>query len=196
NGLVAAAYLAKAGLKVLVLERRRIVGGASVTEEVFPGVRFSRLAYSAGLLRPEVIRDLDLPRFGYEVHPFDPQFFLPFPNGDSILLWNDADRNHRELARFSKRDADAGHGAHARPHAAPRDQRGEADVRVRPRWDGRHLAGPREGGISLRRDDPHVGGGPSHRHAEWSGGRRGTRRWPFDRGAKRPRERGREVYLR
>src|SRR5436309_1306192 len=107
NGLVAAAYLAKAGLKVLVLERRRIVGGASVTEEVFPGVRFSRLAYSAGLLRPEVIRDLDLPRFGYEVHPFDPQFFLPFPNGDSILLWNDADRNHRELARFSKRDADA-----------------------------------------------------------------------------------------
>src|SRR5207249_8167408 len=53
------------------------------------------------------IRDLDLARFGYEVHPFDPQFFLPFPNGDSILLWNDADRNHRELARFSKHDADA-----------------------------------------------------------------------------------------
>jgi len=107
NGLVAAAYLTKAGLKVLVLERRRIVGGASVTEEVFPGVRFSRLAYSAGLLRPEIIRDLDLARFGYEVHPFDPQFFLPFPNGDSILLWNDADRNHRELARFSKHDAEA-----------------------------------------------------------------------------------------
>jgi len=107
NGLVAAAYLARAGLKVLVLERRRIVGGASVTEEVFPGIRFSRLAYSAGLLRPEIIRDLDLARFGYEVHPFDPQFFLPFPNGDSILLWNDADRNHRELARFSKHDAEA-----------------------------------------------------------------------------------------
>src|SRR5207249_795052 len=53
------------------------------------------------------IRDLDLARFGYEVHPFDPQFFLPFPNGDSILIWNDADRNHRELARFSKHDADA-----------------------------------------------------------------------------------------
>ena len=107
NGLVAAAYLAKAGMKVLVLERRAIVGGASVTEEVFPGVRFSRLAYSAGLLRPEIIRDLDLARFGYEVRPFDPQFFLPFPNGDSILLWNDADRNHEELARFSKKDADA-----------------------------------------------------------------------------------------
>src|SRR5881397_2585363 len=107
NGLVSAAYLAKAGLKVLVLERRRIVGGACITEEVFPGVRFSRLAYSAGLLRPEIIRDLDLARFGYEVHAFDPQFFLPFPNGDSILLWNDNEKNHRELARFSKRDADA-----------------------------------------------------------------------------------------
>ena len=107
NGLVAAAYLAKAGLKVLVLERRPIVGGACVTEEVFPGVRFSRLAYSAGLLRPEIIQDLDLPVFGYEVHPFDPQFFLPFPNGDSILLWNDNERNLKELARFSKRDAAA-----------------------------------------------------------------------------------------
>ena len=107
NGLVSAAYLAKAGLKVLVLERRPIVGGACITEEVFPGVKFSRLAYSAGLLRPEIIRDLDLARFGYEVHAFDPQFFLPFPNGDSILLWNDPDRNSRELARFSKKDAEA-----------------------------------------------------------------------------------------
>ena len=107
NGLVSAAYLAKAGLKVLVLERRPIVGGACITEEVFPGVKFSRLAYSAGLLRPEIIRDLELGRFGYEVYPFDPQFFLPFPNGDSILLWNDPARNHQELARFSKKDAEA-----------------------------------------------------------------------------------------
>ena len=107
NGLVCAAYLAKAGLKVLVLERRGIVGGACITEEVFPGVRFSRLAYSAGLLRPEIIRDLDLARFGYEVHAFDPQFFLPFPDGDSILLWNDPGRNDKELARFSKKDAAA-----------------------------------------------------------------------------------------
>ncbi len=106
NGLVAAAYLAKAGKKVLVLERRRVVGGASVTEEVFPGVKFSRLAYSAGLLRPEIIADLELAKFGYEAHPFDPQFFLPFPNGDSILLWNDNDKNTKELARFSKKDAD------------------------------------------------------------------------------------------
>ncbi len=105
NGLVSAAYLARAGLKVLVLERRRTVGGASVTEEVFPGVRFSRLAYSAGLLRPEIIAELELAKFGYEAHPFDPQFFLPFPNGDSMLLWNDAARNEKELARFSKKDA-------------------------------------------------------------------------------------------
>jgi len=107
NGLVAAAYLARAGLKVLVCERRPVVGGASVTEEIFPGVKFSRLAYSAGLLRPEIVRDLELARFGYEVHPFDPQFFLPFPDGDSILLWNDAERNRKELARFSTKDADA-----------------------------------------------------------------------------------------
>ena len=107
NGLVAAAYLAKAGCRVLILERRAIVGGACVTEEVFPGVKFSRLAYSAGLLRPEIIRDLDLARFGYEVHPFDPQFFLPFPDGDSILRWNDSERNEKELARFSKHDAAA-----------------------------------------------------------------------------------------
>ncbi len=106
NGLVAAAYLAKAGLRTLVLERRGVVGGASVTEEVFPGARFSRLAYSAGLLRPEIIAELDLARFGYEAYPFDPQFFLPFPNGDSILLWNDAEQNRRELARFSKKDAE------------------------------------------------------------------------------------------
>ncbi|HVG36440.1 MAG TPA: NAD(P)/FAD-dependent oxidoreductase, partial [Thermoplasmata archaeon] len=107
NGLVSAAYLARAGFKVLVLERRHIVGGACITEEVFPGVKFSRLAYSAGLLRPEIVRDLDLARFGYEVHAFDPQFFLPFPDGDSMLLWNDAERNHKELARFSKKDAAA-----------------------------------------------------------------------------------------
>lgn len=105
NGLVAACYLARSGLEVLVCERRPVVGGASTTEEVFPGVRFSRLAYSAGLLRPEIIKDLELAKYGYEAHPFDPQYFLPFPNGDSILLWNDNDRNLKEIARFSKKDA-------------------------------------------------------------------------------------------
>src|SRR2546429_637110 len=107
NGLVSPAYLAKAGLRVLVLERRRIVGGACITEEVFPGVKFSRLADSAGPLGPGILREVCLPRFGYEVHAFDPQFFLPFPDGDSMLLWNDAERNHKELARFSKNDAAA-----------------------------------------------------------------------------------------
>ena len=107
NGLASAGYLAKSGLSVVVLERRALVGGASVTEEVFPGVKFSRLAYSAGLLRPEVIEELQLAKFGYEAHPFDPQFFLPFPNGDSILLWNELDRNLKEFARFSKKDAEA-----------------------------------------------------------------------------------------
>src|SRR2546427_7427831 len=85
NGLVAAAYLAKAARRVLVVERRPIVGGACITEEVFPGVKFSRLAYSAGLLRPEIIPDLELPRFGYEAPPFDPRFSLPVPNADSLL---------------------------------------------------------------------------------------------------------------
>ncbi|MGQ0797841.1 MAG: phytoene desaturase family protein [Methanobacteriota archaeon] len=107
NGLAAAGYLAQAGLSTLVLERRPIVGGASVTEEVFPGVRFSRLAYSAGLLRPEIIEDLQLAKFGYEAHPFDPQYFLPFPNGDSMLFWNDAERNIKEFERYSKNDARA-----------------------------------------------------------------------------------------
>src|SRR2546428_3720569 len=105
NGLVAAAYLAKAGQRVLVVERRPIVGGACITEEVFPGVKFSRLAYSAGLLRPEIIRDLELARFGYQAHPFDPQFFFPFPNGNSLLLRNDAGRNGKETARVSRNDA-------------------------------------------------------------------------------------------
>src|SRR2546429_8452412 len=86
NGLVSAAYLAKAGLKVLVLERRPIVGGACITEEVFPGVKFSRLAYSAGLLRPGIIRDLDLSRFGYDGHGFDPPLFLPVPDGGTFFL--------------------------------------------------------------------------------------------------------------
>ena len=88
NGLVAAAYLAKAGLRVLVLERRAIVGGASVTEEVFPGVRFSRLAYSAGILRPEIIRDLELPRQGLHILPLE-STITPLPNGDYLGLWAD-----------------------------------------------------------------------------------------------------------
>src|SRR2546429_1275595 len=71
NGLVNAAYLARAGKKVLVLERRHVLGGAAVTEEVFPGFKFSVCSYVVSLLRPEIIRDLDLPRHGLEILPLD-----------------------------------------------------------------------------------------------------------------------------
>src|SRR6516225_1927768 len=81
NGLVSAAYLARAGKKVLVLERRHVLGGAAVTEEVFPGFHFSVCSYVVSLLRPEIIRDLDLPRHGLAVLPLDGTF-TPMPNGD------------------------------------------------------------------------------------------------------------------
>src|SRR3990170_6288297 len=80
NGLVAAAYLAKARLRVLVLERRAIVGGACVTEEIHPGFRVSTLAYTCGLLRPEIKSDLQLASFGLDEHAYDPSLFLPFPD--------------------------------------------------------------------------------------------------------------------
>src|SRR5678810_1507445 len=81
NCLVNAAYLARAGKKVLVLERRYVLGGAAVTEEVFPGFKFSVASYVVSLLRPEIIRDLDLPRHGLEILPLDGTF-TPMPNGD------------------------------------------------------------------------------------------------------------------
>src|SRR6058998_290232 len=74
NGLTAAAYLARAGMRVLVLERRHLLGGAAVTEEVFPGFRFSVASYVVSLLRPEIIRELDLPRHGMEILPLDGTF--------------------------------------------------------------------------------------------------------------------------
>src|SRR5881296_2606885 len=88
NGLVAAAYLARAGRKVVVLERRHVLGGAAVTEEVFPGFRFSVASYVVSLLRPEIIRDLDLPRHGLEILPLDGTF-TPMPNGDYLWRVND-----------------------------------------------------------------------------------------------------------
>src|SRR6202042_291169 len=84
NGLVNAAYLARAGKKVLVLERRHVLGGAAVTEEIFPGFKFSVCSYVVSLLRPEIIRDLDLPRHGLEILPLDGTF-TPMPSGD--YLW-------------------------------------------------------------------------------------------------------------
>src|SRR5687767_15662279 len=106
NGLVNAAYLAKAGRKVLVLERRHLVGGAAVTEEVFPGFKFSVCSYVVSLLRPEIIRELDLPRHGLEILPLDGTF-TPMPDGDYLWRVNDHAKTRREIARHSKVDAEA-----------------------------------------------------------------------------------------
>jgi phytoene dehydrogenase-like protein len=106
NGLTAAAYLARAGRSVLVLERRHVLGGAAVTEEVFPGFRFSVCSYVVSLLRPEIIRELDLPRHGLEILPLDGTF-TPMPNGDYLWRVNDHAKTRREIARHSKLDAEA-----------------------------------------------------------------------------------------
>ena len=106
NGLTAAAYLARAGRKVLVLERRHVLGGAAVTEEVFPGFRFSVCSYVVSLLRPEIIRDLDLPRHGLEILPLDGTF-TPMANGNYLWRVNDHAKTRREIARHSRLDAEA-----------------------------------------------------------------------------------------
>jgi phytoene dehydrogenase-like protein len=106
NGLVCAAFLARGGKRVLVLERRERVGGAAMSEEVFPGFRFSVFSYVVSLLRPEIIRDLELPRHGLHILPLE-STLTPLPNGDYLAQWNDHDQNRRELARHSLRDAEA-----------------------------------------------------------------------------------------
>jgi phytoene dehydrogenase-like protein len=106
NGLVCAAYLARAGKRVVVLERRERVGGAAMSEEVFPGFRFSVFSYVVSLLRPEIIRELDLPRHGLHILPLE-STLTPLPNGDHLAQWSDHDQNRRELARHSLRDAEA-----------------------------------------------------------------------------------------
>src|SRR5918994_711641 len=105
NGLVNAAYLARAGKKVLVLERRYVLGGASVTEEVFPGFKFSVCSYVVSLLRPEIIRELDLPRHGLEILPLDGTY-TPMPSGDYLWRVNDHAKTRREIARHSRVDAE------------------------------------------------------------------------------------------
>jgi phytoene dehydrogenase-like protein len=114
NGLISAAYLARAGLKTLVLERRYVLGGAAVTEEIVPGFRFSVASYVVSLLRPEIIRDLDLPRYGLDILPLDGTFTPLRPGegpkgGGGDYLWrvNDHGRTVRELRRWSKSDAEA-----------------------------------------------------------------------------------------
>jgi phytoene dehydrogenase-like protein len=108
NGLTCAAYLARAGRKVKVLERRHVLGGAAVTEEVFPGFRFSVCSYVVSLLRPQIIRDLQLPRYGLEILPLECSF-TPHREGPGLVRWPDADRTRREIARFSARDAERYH---------------------------------------------------------------------------------------
>ncbi len=106
NGLVNAAYLARAGKRVLVCERRHVLGGAAVTEEVFPGFKFSVASYVVSLLRPEIIRELDLPAHGMEILPLDGTF-TPMPNGDYLWRVNDHAKTRLEIARHSRLDAEA-----------------------------------------------------------------------------------------
>jgi phytoene dehydrogenase-like protein len=124
NGLVSAAYLARTGMRTLVLERRHVLGGAAVTEELFPGFRFSVFSYVVSLLRPEIIRELELPRHGLDILPLDGTFTplrpgdgadqrqggggaSPPPGGDYLWRVNDHGRTVRELRRWSTTDAEA-----------------------------------------------------------------------------------------
>jgi phytoene dehydrogenase-like protein len=106
NGLVCAAYLARAGRRVLVLERRELVGGCAVTEEIWPGYHVSTASYLTSLLQERVIRDLELERFGYRVDAKDPAFFSAFPDGRYLFMWQDRDRTVQEIAKFSRHDAE------------------------------------------------------------------------------------------
>ena len=106
NGLTSAAYLAKAGKKVLVLERRHLVGGAAVTEEIYPGFKYSVCSYVVSLLRPEVIRDLELPKYDLEIIPLD-STLTPMPSGDYLFRTGDHAQTRREIARHSPTDAEA-----------------------------------------------------------------------------------------
>ncbi len=106
NGLTAAGYLARAGWSVLALERRSIVGGAAVTEEVSPGCRVSSCSYIASMLTPAVIRDLELAKYGLRMVPCDPALNMPVADGRLLRLWADAQRTSDEIRRYSVRDAD------------------------------------------------------------------------------------------
>jgi phytoene dehydrogenase-like protein len=106
NGLTAAAYLARAGLSTLVLERREIVGGCCVTEEIAPGCRVSTTSYIASMLRPEVISDLRLAEYGLRMVPCDPAIQVPFPGGQVVPWWADRERAKAEFKKLSAKDAE------------------------------------------------------------------------------------------
>jgi phytoene dehydrogenase-like protein len=106
NGLVTAAYLARAGRKVLVLEKRELVGGCAVTEEIWPGYRVSTASYLTSLFQDRIIRELELARFGYQVDAKDPAFFSAFPDDRHLFMWQDRAKTVAEIAKFSKHDAD------------------------------------------------------------------------------------------
>ena len=106
NGLVTAAYLARAGHKVVVFERREIVGGCCITEEVWPGFKVSSAAYVNSLLRPEIIKELELKKYGFEMLPRSPSSFTPFPDGRYLMMGPDKEMTRKEIAKFSHKDAD------------------------------------------------------------------------------------------
>jgi len=107
NGLCCAAYLARAGLDVLVLERSAGLGGAAVTEERWPGYQISSAAYVVSLMPPQVVKELELERFGYRVSILDPDYWSPYPDGSCLALWGDPRKTAEEIGRFSKKDAAA-----------------------------------------------------------------------------------------
>src|SRR5215472_9538326 len=107
NGLACAAYLAKAGLDVLVLERREVLGGAAVTEQPWPGYQVSSASYVVSLLPPRIVRELGLERHGYRVSIITPDYFVPFPDGSGLTLWGDTARDAAEISKFSTADADS-----------------------------------------------------------------------------------------
>src|SRR6266403_3103768 len=106
NGLVTAAYLGRAGKRVLVLERREVLGGACVTEELWPGFKVSTASYVNSLFRPEIIRDLDLKRHGFEMLPRSPSSFTPLPDGRYLLMGPDKEITRSEVSKFSAKDAE------------------------------------------------------------------------------------------